>query len=379
MKRILHIVSSWGNGGVERYISSYIDEMNEYIFDILTIRNSEKESIFSKSIIEKGGKIFNLPQMNGNIFKRTNGRINALRIFLELNKYDVVHINAGTADAFILAKIIKKEYSEIKVVMHCHGNDVEAPNKILKKLFHETCKKIYGDYVDYCIGVSEITLSWMFKDKVLKNVPHCIFNCGIDIDKFEFNEQSRSNIRKKLNMENIFVIGTIGRFTEQKNPFYTIKIIKEISKIDNNFKFLWVGDGKLIEEIKYNAKKMGIYNKIIFYGLSKNAEELLSAMDLFILPSYFEGNPIVGIEAQANGLHCIFSDTITKEVKITERVDFMSIDKKEKEWAKRIVFYKNISVRKNNNIKKEIREHGCDMKENAQKLMNIYKLLVEGE
>ena len=124
---------------------------------------------------------------------------------------------------------------------------------------------------------------------------------------------------------------------------------------------------------------MGIYNKIIFYGLSKNAEELLSAMDLFILPSYFEGNPIVGIEAQANGLHCIFSDTITKEVKITERVDFMSIDKKEKEWAKRIVFYKNISVRKNNNIKKEIREHGCDMKENAQKLMNIYKLLVEGE
>ena len=202
MKKILHIVSSWGTGGVERYISNYINEMDEYIFDILTIRKCKKESVFTQPILDRGGEFFSLNQVEGNIFERTSSRKKELVKLINKNKYEIVHINAGTADAFILAHSVKKQLPNIKVVMHCHGSNVEAPKKILKRAFHEVCKFIYGNNVDYCIAVSDITLSWMFKKSTLKNKPYSVFSCGIDIEKFKYNKSDREKIRKELGIEN---------------------------------------------------------------------------------------------------------------------------------------------------------------------------------
>ena len=377
MKKILHIVSSWGTGGVERYISNYINEMDEYIFDILTIRKCKKESVFTQPILDRGGEFFSLNQVEGNIFERTSSRKKELVKLINKNKYEIVHINAGTADAFILAHSVKKQLPNIKVVMHCHGSNVEAPKKILKRAFHEVFKFIYGNNVDYCIDVSDITLSWMFKKSTLKNKPYSVFSCGIDIEKFKYNKSDREKIRKELGIENEFVIGTIGRFTQQKNPFYIVKIISELNKLNDNFKFLWVGEGKLLDDVKEKAKELGIYEKFIFYGISKNIAPLLSTMDLFILPSCFEGNPIVGIEAQANGLKCIFSNTITREVDVTENSDFISIVNSEKIWAKKILECKVPHDRNLKNITSSIKSSGCDMKENSIKLSNIYNILTE--
>ena len=138
-----------------------------------------------------------------------------------------------------------------------------------------------------------------------------------------------------------------------------------------------MGEGKLLDDVKEKAKELGIYEKFIFYGISKNIAPLLSTMDLFILPSCFEGNPIVGIEAQANGLKCIFSNTITREVDVTENSDFISIVNSEKIWAKKILECKVPHDRNLKNITSSIKSSGCDMKENSIKLSNIYNILTE--
>lgn len=377
MNKVLHIVSSWGNGGVERYISNYINEIDEYIFDILSIRATENKSLFTNEIIKNGGQFYSLPKVYGNIFLRVKERNLELKKIIAKSNYKVIHINAGTADAFILAKTIKKVNPEVKVIMHCHGSNVEAPKKFIKRIYHEVCKLLYGSYVDYAIAVSSSTLTWMFKHNVLRKIPYEVFGCGIDINKFQYSDSKRAIVRGKLNIQDEFVIGTIGRFTEQKNPFYIVEIVKEISKLDNNFKFLWIGEGRLFESVRSKVKEYGIEDNFIFYGITENIPNMLSAMDLFILPSCFEGNPIVGVEAQANGLQCIFSDSITREVDVTGRVDFMSIIKQEKEWANRILSYKITYDRDVQKIKDGIRKNGWDMKVNSIKLSNIYKMLME--
>ena len=304
-------------------------------------------------------------------------RIKFFEKFLSCNQYDIVHLNAGTGDIFFYAYIIKKIQPKTKIIIHCHGDNIEPPQKFLKLMFHYLGKNIFYHTPDVCLGVSQKTLDWMFSKKSITNSQSHILNCGIDSERFLFNNDRRIQIRKKLKIENSFVVGTIGRFTPQKNPQYILLIIEKLIKINSNFKFLWVGDGKLFNSIKEKAKNMKIDEYIIFYGISDEISDLLSAMDVFILPSIFEGNPLIGFEAQANGLHCLFSNKITKESKIINEVEFLSIEENPDVWAQTINKYVNSYNRLDR--RSEIIKSGHDLEHCAMKLKDIYDKLLNEE
>lgn len=163
-----------------------------------------------------------------------------------------------------------------------------------------------------------------------------IFN-AIDRKKFQFDQSVREEVRKELNVENKLVIGHVGNFCYQKNHVFLIEIFREVLKKNPNAELLLIGKGVQFESIRSKVKEMGIDSFVHFLGWRKDVERLFQAMDLFLLPSNFEGLPLVGVEAQSSGLPCVMSDTITREAKITEKCDFLSFKNTAEEWAEFIV------------------------------------------
>ena len=163
---------------------------------------------------------------------------------------------------------------------------------------------------------------------------------GIELDKYAYNSVVRKAIRKKLGVENKFVIGHVGRFSAQKNHTFLIDIFNKVYQKDTNTVLLLLGVGELMETIKTKAKDLGIENKIIFYGVSNEMEKMWQAMDIFVMPSLHEGLPVTGVEAQASGLPCIFSDTITREIDVTGKSEFLPLDGTIEAWVDCILKHK---------------------------------------
>ena len=364
MIRVLQVISGWGSGGVEKYISNCASILcGSVVFDILAVRGVAENPLFSESIINSGGHIFSIPKSRyGNYFQRKKCRRKYIENHLKMNKYDIVHINGTTADFMEYAKIAKKIQPNVKVIMHCHGDGVDMSNKYIKQVMHYISKQLYSSSVDCCLGCSSRTMSWMYTKNLLKSRPNKVINCGIDTRQFKFDEIERIKVRQELGINNKFVIGTIGRICELK---------KQLPQVV----FLWIGTGDMKKTIEEEAAKLQLSDNIIFYGTTSNVTSMLSAMDVFILPSNYEGNPIVGFESQANGVKCFFSDKITNESKITDVVDFLSIENSEKLWAKNIILYKDGYKRFNTQDK--IIESGYDFKDCVYELKIVYDELIK--
>lgn len=377
MIKVLQIVSSWGNGGVERYISEIQPYLSKnYICDILAIRGVINNSIFSDNILNNKGFITFIPEINRlSFFKRWVYRFNYVVNFCKENNYKIVHINGTTADALLYAYLIKKNCSNISVIVHCHGDNVDPPNVFIKTFIHYFTRFFFRNIPDYCLGCSKSSIHWMIGNNKLKTNKNKVIYCGIDIEKFQYSQIDREKFRVKFNCKDNFLIGTVGRFCEQKNPMYILKIIKELKNMTSDFKFIWVGSGEMKNEIQEKAKEMDINDYIIFTGIQKDVSAVYSALDVFILPSIYEGNPIVGFEAQASGLKCLFSDTIVKESKVTKNTKFLPIlNKNVKDWAVEILNNKKKYDR--DNTSSELISAGQDLKSCALELEKIYNSFV---
>lgn len=160
---------------------------------------------------------------------------------------------------------------------------------------------------------------------------------AIDIEKYVFNRKIRIEKRKQLGIDDELVFGNIGRFAKQKNHEYLIKEFLEIKEIHPRSKLLLIGHGPLKEKIEQMVADFGLKEDVIIMSFRSDVDQLLQAMDCFIMPSLYEGLPVVGIEAQASGLPCFFSDRITTQLKISNKARFFSLDKDIKENAKNVV------------------------------------------
>ena len=190
---------------------------------------------------------------------------------------------------------------------------------------------------------------------------------------FKINIKKRNEIRQKLNIESKIVISNVGRFTTQKNHTFLIDIFNEIYKKNNNAVLMLIGNGEKEDEIKKKVEKLGIQNSVLFMGHRDDVNELMQAMDVFVMPSIYEGLPVVGIEAQAAGLPCFMSkDVITDEVKIAENVKFISLDDNAEKWADEIL--SSDLTRKDNEI--ALKKAGYFIEDMVKELTEQYKVKI---
>ena len=299
---------------------------------------------------------------NLNISRKTiRGRLifnDRLYKFLKKNKYDIVHINSGafffTFFCVIIARICKVK----RVIVHSHNT---PKINIIKKILIKILNPFYRSMIDVRLACSKDASKSLFtKDSIiLKN--------GIDIDKYKYNEKTRNKIRKELGIENKTVYGHVGCFNKQKNQEFLIDLFNELK--DNSI-LLLIGTGRLESKVKLKAKKLKLEDKVLFLGYRNDIGDLLSAMDVFLFPSIYDGLGISVIEAQASGLPVYASLGVPDEANISSFTKINSFNVED--WVD------SIEVKKINRVDayKKIKKAGYDIKDTTEELEKIYKDLV---
>ena len=329
MNNVVIYNDKWTSGGVESMIINLLKNFDMTDFKI-TILVGQKETDVYDDFLKSlnvdfeyliDGVISNPIKRNLKILKRLGKKIK------EINP-DIVHINVCNAIGFKYAQIVKKN-SKAKTIVHSHNTMIQNDKFGIKKLSHKINKR-KEKYADYKIGCSNLAGNFMFDGDfdVLKN--------GVDYERFKYNSTSRSIIRNELNINDKFVILNIGRFCDQKNQLFLVEFFSKLVNIDDKYRLLLVGEGELKDKIVERVEQLKIQNKVFIVSPKKNIEDYYSAADLFVLPSKHEGLPVVGVEAQANGLPTVFSNTITNEVVLSNHATMLGIDSGD-EWSNYII------------------------------------------
>lgn len=280
-------------------------------------------------------------------------------------KYDIVQAHGSSAILCIEMIAAKKAGCKIRIA---HSRNTKADHKIADKLLRPIFYRTYT----HGFACGEEAGKWLFGNRKFE-----IINNGKNVEEYQFNYKIRKEMREKNGLDNKIVIGHVGNFNEQKNHNYLIDIFYELTKNNGNkYKLILLGDGGLRKDIEEKVKNLKLENQVLFVGKTAEVSKWLQAMDIMVFPSKFEGFPNVLVEWQIAGLPCLISDKITDKVKLTNLVQFESIEEKPKKWAIRI---KNIKLEDREANKEmlltQIKEKGFDIKENARRLEKIYMQL----
>lgn len=327
-----------------------------------------KDFEYKREIESKGNKVYVFPKIKLSTFREICKKID--RFFEQHNDYDIIHCNM--ANAAIIYFYFAKKYGNKIRILHSHQN------KYADSFFH-SLRNIPLVFAGKLLTTSRIACSKEAGEFLFKNKEFTILKNAIQIKNFEYNLEKRKKIREKLQIsDEEYLIGNIGRLTEQKNQKFLIQVFKKVYEQEKNAKLLIIGEGHLKEKLAMQSEDMGLKKEIIFLESTDKINEYMQAIDVFVLPSLYEGVGIVNIEAQAAGLHTIVSERVPKEAKVTEDlIEYISLNDDIKIWSETILKY-------NNNYKRtkyteEIASHGYNIENEAHKLEKIYEGLVKIE
>lgn len=326
MKEPIKVLYINGNimkrGGIESFMMNYYRRIDPQKVKIDFLVHGYEIGEFDEEILKRGSKIYHVPTKSKHPIKY---RKELYKIFSS-GEYQIVHSHCDAISGWIL-KIASKAGVPIRIA-HSHNTATLTHNRI-KLLINDYYKRQIPKCATQMFACSKAAGEWMFGPKSdFKVIPN-----AIELEKYAFSKTSRDEVRKKFNCEENYVVGHIGRFDYQKNHSFIIELWREITSKHKNFKLMLVGDGDLRDEIERKIGEYKLEDSIIFTGVQENTGPFYSAFDSFILPSHFEGLPVVAVEAQANGLSCYLSKNITDEVcltKLVERIDITGVER----WVK---------------------------------------------
>ena len=360
--RVAHIVGKWLGGGVESVLMNYYRNLDRTKVQFDFLCDSDSTNIPYEEIEKLGGKVILIPPYQ-KVFRYQKELI---RIFKE-NKYKIVHSHINTMSIFPLRAA--KRAGVLVRIAHSHSttNMKEWKRNLLKQVLRPFSKVYATDYM--CC--SELAGRWLFGDKEYDKGHVYLLNNAVDLDKFKYDEEIRIRKRKELNIpEDTLVIGHVGRFVEQKNHRFLIDIFNEVHKEKSNSLLLLAGQGPLMNEMKEKVTELNLTENVEFLGQRNDIAELYQALDVFCLPSLYEGLPVVGVEAQATGLLCILSDEMTKETKVLETTKFLSLNTSAKEWAKELL--SDFAKFERKDTTEEISSNNFNIEIEVNKLKKIY-------
>jgi glycosyltransferase involved in cell wall biosynthesis len=363
--RILHFPIRNSNGGVTRNAMKYwkyIDH-NKFQFGFATCSS---QLDFEQDIIEQGCKVHYIScyaEENPEQFK------SELRDIL-LGEYDAIHINTNWWKSFYAEQVAKETGIKL-ILVHARNTFVDVNDAVQREkaiVEHEKHKALVSEEMaTYFLACSNEAADFLFGSQIPREKIK-IFHNALDIDRYTYDGEKREAVRSKLNMANKFVIGNVGRLSYQKNHEFLIDIFYEVQKKVDNAVLMLIGEGELESKIREKAYKYGIMEKVLFLGMKNNVEDYLQAMDIFVFPTRFEGLPNVLVEAQAAGLKCLCSANVTKEVKLTDNVMFLDLEKEK--WVDKILQYSDGYKRVKTD--EQIRAAGYDIRCEIKELEEIY-------
>ncbi|MDE6435647.1 MAG: glycosyltransferase family 1 protein [Lachnospiraceae bacterium] len=333
--KILHVFEYFAQGGIENFVMNVFRNIDrkKFQFDFAFINRTS--GVFDDEAKALGGNIY---YFNSEEKSLKNYKKSLTRIIKENGPYDVVHSHMYYFSGYIL-KIAKKCGVKVRIA-HSHETLKGREPTFLRKMYENYMRKLILKNATNLLACSDMAGKFVFGDKASYQV---LYN-GIDLNRFAFEYEKRVEYRKKLAVEDKFVLLNVGRFADQKNHKYLIKIFEEVTrKIENAFLIL-IGDGPLQNEVEAQIDECNLTSKVKILSNIKNTEDYYNSADVFLLPSKYEGMGIVAIEAQATGLYTLISDCVTKEVAVTDIVEYLSITDLPLLWAEKIECIKKYEI-----------------------------------
>lgn len=357
MIRVLQVVTYMGRGGLETMLMNYYRHIdrNKVQFDFLVHRDFEAD--YDKEILSMGGKIYRVSRL---IPWSRGYREELKRFFRAHPEYKIVHVHQDCLSSVALQ--CAKECGVPVRIAHSHNSNQDRNLKYIIKRYY---MKQITQFATDCFACGKNAGDWMFAGHQYQ----ILYN-AINASAYTYSCAKAVAMRERLHVEQNLVIGHIGRFDAQKNHTFLLDIFSECVKLVPNAQLLLVGDGEGRNHIQDKVKKLGLEDKVIFTGVCNDVADLLSAMDVFVFPSLYEGVPVTMIEAQASGLPCVISDGVPKECIITSGlVTTMKLTDMPCGWAKHIM---ERSQTKRENHLNEIQAAGYDIVTAAKELENFY-------
>lgn len=364
MIRILHVVSIMDVGGMETYIMNMYRCMDrsKYQFDFLV--HHMRRGVYEDEIESLGGKIYHLSVLDDFNFLKFRNDLN--RLFRDHPEYRIVHGHLGSTAYWYLGAAQKNGVPWR--ILHGHIADYPRTGKgvIKHMLFHFSPKNS-----NVHLACSTEAGKYLFSKEEFEVIPN-----GINTGLFHFSEEKRDQIRRKLDIGNSFVLGHVGRLDIQKNHKYIVSVFCEVKKHIPDAKLLLIGKDVLPSNISAFIPECIPEDDIIMPGLISDVSSYYSAMDVFVMPSLFEGLPLVGVEAQCSSLPCLFSDKVSAEVKLSENVRFLPIERENiEDWTAEI-----LKIYKKRGSNREVVSDAVkkyDVKDNTEKMLHRYEHMLE--
>ncbi len=365
--RVLQIIGIVAGGGVEAVIMNYYEHIDrtKVQFDFI-VHNDNKIDITQK-----------VEAMGGKVYKVTPYYKNPIAFMWDIYKvikrhhYRIVHSNMNTLSAFSLFAA----WAAGAPVRILHNHSTSSPGETKRNIMKFMLRPFARLFATHYFACSRLAGEWMYGRKMMDSGKVKIVNNALDLKKYAFNSRKREMLRKELGFTDEFVIGHVGRFMFQKNHEFLIDVFVKAYKKNPHMVLLLIGDGPLRSAMEEKVKKLGLTDHVNFLGLRNDVQNLYNVMDIFVLPSHYEGLPVVGVEAQANGLPCLFSTKVTKETHLTHSAQFLDLSTGASKWAERIV---SMKYKRNEEVGEELRQAGFEINKEARNLANFYTKLSTG-
>lgn len=363
--KILHVVGRMDRGGTEALLMNLLRIIDRTQFHFDFVEQTQDICDYDQEIYAYGSRIYRVPHIT--LTSITKYRKWWEMFLKEHPEYRIIHGHSRGAAPIYLKEAQRQGRTTI---LHCHSNAYGKGVKGKIRYIWQLPLRKLADYnfaCSYDSGVSQFGNNGKFK--VIKN--------GIPTRLYSWDPAMRKTKRQEFGLaDEELVIGNVARFEEPKNHKFLLKIFCEIKKINPRSKLMLVGQGTLEKTIRKQTIELGIKDHVIFTGVRSDVNELMQAMDVFVLPSYFEGLGIVNVEAQTAGLPCFVSDkVIPQEVNLTELMHYISLSASPKEWAQKILEGK-IAIENRKDMSRKIIEAGFDIEFTCDVLCEFYKGLV---
>lgn len=364
MIRVAVVMGKMHSGGKKNLVMEYYRHIDRSRVQFDFICDSDSNAIPKEEIESLGGKVYVITPYQ-HIFKN----MAEMKHIFKAGHYKIVHAYNNTMNVFAMLAA-KQAGVPIRINESISmGSDSGDWKNGIKKILKPLNKAFATDYM----ANGEVCGRWQFGNELFDQGKVTVFKTVINAEKHPFDPKLRDKTRAELGLSNNLVIGHIGRLTEQKNTLFLIDIFNEILKKRPDARLLLVGDGNLREQMLKKIDDYGIKDKVVYLGRTEDIHKLYNAMDCFLLPSIYEGLPVVGVEAECCGLPIFFSTAVPEESSPCEDLgSFIGLDKSAEEWAEEVVEKTERLKQDRTGRIEEIKRTGFDSRTEAGKLLEYY-------
>lgn len=333
MIRVLQCVNNMHRAGLETMLMNYYRNIDrsKIQFDFLVHR--EERADYDDEIESLGGRIFRAPRLYPQNYPAYFAYMR--KLFREHPEYKIMHSHI---DAMSYLPLLAGKMAGIPVrIAHSHSASIDRDAKYWIK---QGFRFMLPGVATHLLACGEKAGDFLFRNKEYELIPN-----AIDASRFYFNVDIRNEKRKELNLEEKYVIGHVGRFSYPKNHEFLVDIFANVLEKEQNAVLMLVGTGEKEAQIRKYVEQKKLTSSVLLMGNRSDVNELYQAMDVFVMPSLFEGVPVVGVEAQFSGLPCVFSDRVTGEVAFADNCEFIGLEQSVETWAEHVLRFKTQGAR----------------------------------